>query len=325
MEKLKFRKVRKRVIEIYIPEIDKWVNSIKACNYLKKIGLTPKEWYDKHFLPRDESGNIIYPTCEWSKCNNLTEFIGILYGYRKSCCKDHHNKHIAECETSYCHSEENKQWRSEWMKCQMKDKDSSINKGRNTESYRAKQSELAKIKNDNPNNMFGLKSQYSNPNSKVNSEEHILLKTERIMNCKYSSPYGSRISFLSSKMGSVMKLKSTFEMIYAEFLDSSEDIESFEYENFIKGGVPYEYKGKKRRYYPDFKVNSIYDTVTIVEVKPEHLIDSEEVQVKMKALNEYINKNNLDWSTAWISEKDLNAIKSGKLFYKTLQGKIIYV
>lgn len=136
---------------------------------------------------------------------------------------------------------------------------------------------------------------------------------------------GTKVSFLSSKTKKKYNLKSTYESRYAAFLDICDEVDYYEYEReFLPCGIKYEFNGKIRTYFPDFKVKSIYDTITIVEVKPEYLIDNEEVQAKMKALNDYIKENNLDWNTAWISEKDLDALESGRYTYKTILGDIIY-
>lgn len=131
----------------------------------------------------------------------------------------------------------------------------------------------------------------------------------------------NNIRYHSVKTDKYLNLKSSYEVRYCKFLDSCEEIYSYEYESIR---IQYEYEGKKRVYIPDFKIETEDGNIVIVEIKPDKFIDSEIVQAKMKALNDYIKENNLDWNTAWISEKDLDALESGRYTYKTILGDIIY-
>ena len=316
----KIKSLAKRSIRIYVPEIDSWVTSKMLKPTIAKLGYTsPKDWYDNNFLPRDSSGNIIYPKCGWSKCGCLAKFKSPTEGYRNTCEEggiDHHNKHIAEDENSYCHSDENKKWRSEWMKAQMSDPSSSVCLGRGVE-WRLKQSELARKKVADPNCKFG--SIYLYPESRFYDKEVVEDRTRRILNAK--GGYGIVNYFLSSKMRNLITLRSRLEMHYAEFLNSDESVESFEYE-FV--GIDYEYKGEPHKYYPDFKVVSSDGTITIVEVKPDYQIEDDLVQAKIKALDKYIVDNDLDWNVVWITELDIKHLRSRSQYYKTLTGEYIH-
>lgn len=317
--KPKIRSIRKYVTEVYVPELNSWVNSRRLKRTIKDLGYdTPKDWYDNNFLPRDEFGSIIYPKCKWSGCNNPAKFESPTEGYLGVCEEggiDHHNKYIAENEDSWCHSEEAKKWRSDWMRLQMADKNSPVWLGRD-EEWRKKQSELAKLKVASSNNRFGTA--YLYPDSKFNSEEVREARTKRILACTGGGRYGTIIKFLSGKLLKLFTLRSKLEASYAAYLDRDESIESFEYE-FI--GIDYEYNGKTHTYYPDFKVVTTDGTTIVVEVKPDYLVTDDLVQAKMRALNKYIVDNDLDWNTIWITESDIKQLNKLHDYEKLSNGE----
>lgn len=70
---------------------------IKELNKrLRERGLTFKEWYDYHYLPRDEKGEYIYPKCKYCGENavwNKTQLYYTCY------CENHHHTYVSEIQS----------------------------------------------------------------------------------------------------------------------------------------------------------------------------------------------------------------------------------
>lgn len=69
---------------------------------LKLRELTLKEWYDYHYLPRDENGEYIYPKCKY--CNNQAQ-----WSQSKRCyltyCENHYDKYFSELQSRRRHAQ----------------------------------------------------------------------------------------------------------------------------------------------------------------------------------------------------------------------------
>ena len=275
------RSRRKRSLEYFIPELNKWVGHRLLKKTIFSIGMTEESWYNKHFLQKDSSGKPIIPTCEYSKCKKILPFIGISKGgYRKSCGISCHNKHIAEDESSYCHSDENKRKRSIRMTKLYKDKSSYLN----TESFRKHLSSFGMYSNSEESKRKkseSIKSKWQDLNSKYNTKEFRESLLDRF------GKNSIRYSYYSSKMNTIFKLRSSYEMYYAEILDNYDEVEEFYYEPLT---INYTVDGKFHRYTPDFKIITNEGYSIYVEVKPKCFIEDDIVKVKMESLRNEIRK-----------------------------------
>lgn len=99
--------------------------------------------------------------------------------------------------------------------------------------------------------------------------------------------------------------RSSYELRVHRFLDTNEDVEFYDYEPF---SIPYFDKdGKSKWYIPDFIVKYCNRTdLEIIEVKPNYLIGSEDVEFKSAGANILVSqhshlKYNI-WGTKFIEE-----------------------
>lgn len=150
-----------RTYQYYIPELNKWVSSGSLNKVLRReLNTTQKDWYDSHFLPRDDNGNIIPRICELEGCNNEAKWRGIgLYAYGKYCCTEHSYKGKGSKISKSLES--SKERRSNKMKELRSDKSSKYN----TKEYKdATRSRFINM--------------WKDPNSKVNSIEYKMKQSE---------------------------------------------------------------------------------------------------------------------------------------------------
>lgn len=77
MNKIYFKKTEKGRTYVFIPELDRWVYSNLANKELKKLGIDPQEWYDKHILRLDDESS--RPKCK--ECGKEIKWGGITIGY----------------------------------------------------------------------------------------------------------------------------------------------------------------------------------------------------------------------------------------------------
>lgn len=76
---------------VYYFEEERWVSRRSLFFILKRRDITFKEWYDYHYLPRDENGDIVYPKCKY--CGEDSVWIG--YKYR-CYCENCHSLYVSE-------------------------------------------------------------------------------------------------------------------------------------------------------------------------------------------------------------------------------------
>lgn len=93
MNKIYFKKTEKGRTYVFIPELDRWVYSNLANKELKKLGIDPQEWYDKHILRLDDSSS--RPKCK--ECGKEIKWGGITIGYPTQFCS-------FSCSTKYRYS-----------------------------------------------------------------------------------------------------------------------------------------------------------------------------------------------------------------------------
>jgi len=106
--------------------------------------------------------------------------------------------------------------------------------------------------------------------------------------------------YYSHKNNAQIFFQSSFELLAYKKLESDESVKSFKRCDFY---VTYVYEGGTHRYTPDIIVEYIDNHTSIIEVKPECLVDYPKNTAKSKALQEYCKQNNFTCRT--ITETEL--------------------
>ena len=75
---------------------------------------------------------------------------------------------------------------------------------------------------------------------------------------------------IQTKKGGKIHVKSSWEKKFALKLDEDKNVLNFQYEPIC---IRYNYKGRKRNYYPDFLVRMKDGDILIYEVKPKKLMN----------------------------------------------------
>jgi hypothetical protein len=130
---------------------------------------------------------------------------------------------------------------------------------------------------------------------------------QSILSGKYTPQNNSRISKFrieTFKGGSIV-CQSSWEKIYAEWLDKNPKVGSFMKD---KIRIPYVYQGKKRVYIIDFLIDFIDGRTHLVEIKPENLTDENQNLAKFAAARNWC-KNTEKIIFKIVTEKQLNNIK----------------
>lgn len=96
-----------------------------------------------------------------------------------------------------------------------------------------------------------------------------------------------RGTFTSVKTQGICNYRSGWELAYMQYLDSSDVVKSFEYENIVIPYVSNIRTGKQRKYYPDFLVEYVDGHRELVEIKPKKRLQQVTVQKKLKAAEEW--------------------------------------
>ena len=110
---------------------------------------------------------------------------------------------------------------------------------------------------------------------------------------------GRKNTFLSKKSGKKFLLKSILERRYANVIDNSPEVISFDYEPI---SIPYtDTDGKNRSYKPDFVYVTMYRTIYVVEVKPDIFVKTEEVQLKKKSAITFLSSLYSNFNIFYIS------------------------
>ncbi len=127
---------------------------------------------------------------------------------------------------------------------------------------------------------------------------------------------GKKITYFSIKNNKEIFLLSNLEKIIAQVLDESTVIKTWDVCPFI---INYKFKGKKRKYYPDF----IIDNKVILEVKSDYVfgLHAEQTTVKLQCATKWAIENNfifLYWEFS--KTPSLNEIKKDERVKRFLLG-----
>lgn len=83
------------------------------------------------------------------------------------------------------------------------------------------------------------------------------------------SSFNWKEEIIKTKKGGKIHVKSSWEKKHALMLDEDKDVLNFQYEAIC---IRYNYKGKKKNYYPDFLVRMKNGDIIMHEVKPKKLM-----------------------------------------------------
>jgi len=120
----------------------------------------------------------------------------------------------------------------------------------------------------------------------INREKISQTVTQRYLDGGFEWAKGK---YVSSKTGNVINYRSSYELEFAELLDSRSDVIGWLYEPFA---IDYEFNGHGRKYIPDFLVQGVSDTV-LVEVKPDETRLTPMNEAKRIAASEYCSVRGL--------------------------------
>lgn len=108
--------------------------------------------------------------------------------------------------------------------------------------------------------------------------------------------------WLKTKKGGRFFYRSSWEKLFAQFLDKSLAVKSFVYEPF---GLSYCYKGKARTYFPDFLVTLKRGKPILVELKPRYKTCDGQSKAKFRSARTYCSTRNFDFVI--LTEEDICA------------------
>lgn len=109
-----------------------------------------------------------------------------------------------------------------------------------------------------------------------------------------------RGNFISQKVGKTIQYESLLERDFMQLLEFDPLIQRYDSQPLE---INYRYKGRKRRYYPDFKAKTINGEIIIYEVKPKTKLKLEENLIKFEAGSLFCEKNELHYKV--VTEKDI--------------------
>lgn len=102
---------------------------------------------------------------------------------------------------------------------------------------------------------------------------------------------------IQTKKGGKFCVKSSWEKKFAQLLDEDKEVLNFQYEPIC---IRYNYRGKKRNYYPDFLVRMKNGDIFLYEVKPRSLIDYGKNKPKAASGRRFCRK--MGWNYKIITE-----------------------
>lgn len=84
----------KKAINMYLnPDTNEYQKKSDIRKYIKSLGMSEQDWYNDRFLPKDENGNPIIPTCKYKECNDSCKFLNAIEGYYCACNVSHGRKY----------------------------------------------------------------------------------------------------------------------------------------------------------------------------------------------------------------------------------------
>jgi hypothetical protein len=110
--------------------------------------------------------------------------------------------------------------------------------------------------------------------------------------------------FESKKSNKTVRCRSSYELKYAEMLESDTNVASFKVEPFF---IQYEFNGSTKHYHPDFLVTFSDNSKQLVEVKPEKLINTQINVAKFAAARQWCATSNMVFVV--VTERQLKLVK----------------
>lgn len=104
----------------------------------------------------------------------------------------------------------------------------------------------------------------------------------------------------SWKVGQMIHWESLLERDYLNILEFDPNVIYFESQPLV---IPFSYEGKKRRYFPDFKVKTKDNHIHLVEVKPKKFLKVPDNQMKFHVGQMYCEQNN--WNFSVVTEEHI--------------------
>lgn len=180
--------------------------------------------------------------------------------------------------------------------------------GKNGESERKRQSEILKRVWRDPNNkskrLNSLREFWkNNPSVKELISKKIsalIIKGKHRINNQYKSGH-----FFSNKNNKKIHYRSSYENRYYKYLENNSQVISYNTEAFSIQYIDLE--GLKKNYIPDVLVKYQNKTKELVEIKPKCFLKDKMVILKLQALKNYCEENNL--IAKIITEKELDNLK----------------
>lgn len=105
--------------------------------------------------------------------------------------------------------------------------------------------------------------------------------------------------------GKKMHYRSSWEEQVYESLEKMGDVIAYDVEPF---SIPYYFKGKRHRYFPDLKVTYTNGIVEIWEIKPQTQITNERNQAKFKSAEYFCHQRG--WKLEIITEQRIQKLKN---------------
>lgn len=274
----------------YLPEFNLYVDSGRVPFYLRKIGMTVQDWYDKHvlgILTRSDR-----PKC--MICGKEAKFLGLGKGYEfkheiRLC-----NNHISNAH-KICTSIGTKIALSDPVH-RMNQRIAQKNSYKNNPERAIHQSILGKKRYEDPNERLKTSEQvreaFKNPIAKKNLSEGI--------SKSYLNPTSSRLNSIRGRgtfeykyskwQDKVIKLDSSWEVKFFTECNNKDSVLSLVRCPF---GIRYHnpIKDSECTYLPDFLLNDHY----LIEVKPNYMLDDPINIAKFNAADLYCRENGLEY------------------------------
>lgn len=274
----------------YMPEFGKYIDSGRVPFYLKRIGMTCQDWYDKHVLgiiaPSDR------PKC--MVCGSEAKFLGLGKGYEfknnVTLC-EYHSKDAHRI----CTSIGTKKALSDPLVKLHQSEAQKLSYKTNPERA-IHQSILGKRRYEDPNERIKTGEQvrlgFMNPIAKKNLSEGI--------SRSYLNPTSSRLNSIRGRgnfeykfskwQNKEIKLNSSWEVKFFIECDNKNEVNCLIRCPF---GIRYynPVKLSECTYLPDFLLNDHY----LIEIKPNYLLDDEVNIAKFNAADIYCRENGLEY------------------------------
>jgi hypothetical protein len=109
-----------------------------------------------------------------------------------------------------------------------------------------------------------------------------------------------------SPKGGECKYRSGWELEYMQYLDASDLVTSYQYEQVIVAYISNVRSGKLRKYWPDFLVEYADGKKCLVEIKPKRKLDNAIVKKKLAAATQWCSEHGVTLEI--VTEVELKAL-----------------